>query len=126
MTKREKLVVSAYTGSLLVDFYDLHSYISEVLGRPVFTHELALEEVLTEIRDKTRAEFVQICERETNLDRLADVLFEFLDEFDVSDTSDLELGAAWGNIVKRVPYSTFYEDDLKAELKKYLEGVLYS
>lgn len=41
MTKREKCVVSAYTGVLMCDFADLHQYIEQLLGRPVWTHELA-------------------------------------------------------------------------------------
>ena len=46
MTKREKCVVSAYTGVLMCDFADLHQYIEQLLGRPVWTHELAFSDVL--------------------------------------------------------------------------------
>ena len=41
MTKREAAIVSAYTGVLIGDFDEVHKYIEELLGRPVFTHELA-------------------------------------------------------------------------------------
>ena len=44
MTKREKCVVSAYTGVLMCDFADLHQYIEQLLGRPVWTHELAFSD----------------------------------------------------------------------------------
>lgn len=41
MTKREGAVLSAYTGILLCEsFDDVHGYITEIMGRPVFTHEL--------------------------------------------------------------------------------------
>ncbi len=40
MTKRESAVVSAYTGTLLGSMDDLYNYLSELEGRPVFTHEL--------------------------------------------------------------------------------------
>ena len=40
MTKREGAILSAYTGCLLCDFNDFHKYIEELLGRPVFTHEI--------------------------------------------------------------------------------------
>ena len=43
MTKQEKIVVSAYTGVLMCDFKDVHKYIEEKMGRPVFTHELGFE-----------------------------------------------------------------------------------
>lgn len=41
MTKQEKIIVSAYTGTLMCDFSDVHEYIEKKLGRPVFTHEMA-------------------------------------------------------------------------------------
>ena len=39
MNKREAAVISAYTGILLGEFSDLHKYVEEIFGRPVFTHE---------------------------------------------------------------------------------------
>jgi len=42
MTNRESLVISVYTGFMIGnDFGKVHEYIEEILGRPVFTHELA-------------------------------------------------------------------------------------
>ena len=61
MTKHEKIVVSAYTGILMCDFGDLHQYIQEKLGRPVWTHELASSEVQDEIKEKTKADFLALC-----------------------------------------------------------------
>ena len=63
MTKREKQVVSAYTGVLMCDFSDLHEYIEELIGRPVLTHELADDDILDEIKDKSMEEFLQISEK---------------------------------------------------------------
>ena len=37
MTKQELIVVSAYTGFLMCDFNDLHKYVEEKLGRPIYT-----------------------------------------------------------------------------------------
>ena len=61
MTKQEKIVVSAYTGVLMCDFSDLHEYIEKKLGRPVWTHELASEELQKEIRQKTKDDFLELC-----------------------------------------------------------------
>lgn len=61
MTKQEKIVVSAYTGILMCDFDDLHQYIEEKLGMPVWTHELASSEVQDEIKKKTKADFLALC-----------------------------------------------------------------
>lgn len=64
MTKQEKIIVSAYTGVLMCDFADLQEYIEKKFGRPVFTHELADEGMLAEIKKKTKEEFLEICNRE--------------------------------------------------------------
>lgn len=62
MTKRELIVVSAFTGILLCDMVDLHSYIEEKLGRPVWTHELARHDIQAEIKEAARPEMLDICE----------------------------------------------------------------
>ena len=64
MTKREKAVVGAYTGVLMGKFDDMHAYIEEVMGRPVFTHELANKPTIEEIEDRARDEFLAICTAE--------------------------------------------------------------
>ena len=52
MTHEEAVLVSAYTGFLLVDdFSGVHKLIEETLKRPVCTHELAREDVHKQIRD---------------------------------------------------------------------------
>lgn len=61
MTKAESLIVSAYTGYLFTkQFADVHEYIEKVLERPVFTHELASEEVNKEIREKLKLKIIEI------------------------------------------------------------------
>ena len=39
MTKKEKLIVSAYTGVLMTKFDELHEFVEKKFGRPVWTHE---------------------------------------------------------------------------------------
>lgn len=63
-TKQEKIIVSAHTGVLMCDFDDVHEYIQEKLGRPVFTHELADKGVQKEVEEKSKEEFLEICNRE--------------------------------------------------------------
>lgn len=62
MTKREKLIVGAYTGVLMTDFSDLHEFIEEKLGRPVYTHELADKLVVNEIKEAVKKDFLKLCE----------------------------------------------------------------
>ena len=48
MTDKEKAIVMAYTGVAMLTgdkFSIFHKYIEDLLNRPVFTHELASEEV---------------------------------------------------------------------------------
>lgn len=64
MTLDEKIVVSAYTEYLMCDFNEVHKYIEKLLGRPVFTHELATDLIQKEIREKSKPDFLKICNGE--------------------------------------------------------------
>ena len=61
MTKHEAIVVSAYTGFLMCDFSDVHEYIQKKLGRPIWTHEFAMD-LQKEIHEKVKPDFLKICE----------------------------------------------------------------
>lgn len=65
MTKYEKLVVSVYTDTLMVSIDELHPFINAVMGRPVFTHELADPAILTELKEKVKPDFLRLCEIDT-------------------------------------------------------------
>lgn len=60
MTKREAAIVSAYTGILAGSFSEMHKYIEEIMERPVWTHELANEKIVEEIKKRSREHFIQI------------------------------------------------------------------
>ena len=60
MTKKEAAIVSAYTGILIGDFSELHEYVEEIMGRPVFTHEMGSKEISDEIKEKARIDFISI------------------------------------------------------------------
>ena len=64
MTKQEKIIVSAYTGTLMYDFGDVHEYIERKLGRPVYTHELVDKNIWKEIEEKSKEDFLEICKQE--------------------------------------------------------------
>ena len=65
MNKDEAAIVSAYTGFLIGDFSDMHAYIEKVLGRSVYTHEMAGKDFEEEIKAKTKNDFVQLSENIT-------------------------------------------------------------
>ena len=67
MTDREKAVVMAYTGFAMLTGEKLdifYAYVREILGRPVWTHELAIKEVSAEIHEKSEKDFLELCASE--------------------------------------------------------------
>ena len=58
MTKREAAIVSAYTGLLCGEFSYLQEHIEQLLGRPVFTHELPY--LAEEIEQKSKKDFCNL------------------------------------------------------------------
>lgn len=65
MTKEEKLIVSAYTGVLMVNFNELHKFAETQLGRPIFSHEFGSKAVVDELKDAVHYKFIKLCEEET-------------------------------------------------------------
>lgn len=68
MTKRECAIVMAYTGICMLsgeDFRFFHKYVEDVMGRPVFTHEMGIREIAEKIKEKSREDFLALCENST-------------------------------------------------------------
>lgn len=64
MTDREKAIVMAYTGICMLTgdkFQIFHKYVEDIMGRPVWTHELANKSVEEEIKTKSKADFIALC-----------------------------------------------------------------
>ena len=61
MTRYEKMIVSAYTGVLMVDFKDFHEWVEDYLGYPVWSAEMATEEFWGRLKEIVKNEFVRIC-----------------------------------------------------------------
>lgn len=65
MTDKEKAIVMAYTGVTMLSgekFSIFHKYIEDIMKRPVFTHELGSELVWEQIKEKSSADFLRLCE----------------------------------------------------------------
>lgn len=60
LTKQQAVIIGAMTGVLCGDFPDLHGYIEGLLGRPVMTHEMADETVMSKIKEAARDDFMAI------------------------------------------------------------------
>lgn len=63
MTDKEKAIVMAYTGICMLKedkFNIFHKYVEDLMGRPVFTHEIGL--LANEIKEKAKEDFIRLCE----------------------------------------------------------------
>ena len=61
MTREEAILLSAYTGFLLVqDFSEVHKFCEDTLGRPIWTHEFADSCVQKEIQEKLRPQIMEL------------------------------------------------------------------
>lgn len=63
MTDREKAIVMAYTGAVMLSGDKLgvfYQYVQEKLGHCVMTHELAYQEVQDAIADAARDDFIEL------------------------------------------------------------------
>jgi hypothetical protein len=63
MTYKEAVLISAYTGYLLApSFADVHKFCEELLGRPIWTHEFAIESTQAEIKAKCKPMVLELIE----------------------------------------------------------------
>lgn len=61
MTREEAILLSAYTGFLLVpDFSEVHKFCEDALGHPIWTHEFADSCVQKEIQEKLRPQIMEL------------------------------------------------------------------
>lgn len=64
MTKQECAIIMAYTGVCMLngeDFEIFNKYIEKIMGRPVYTHELANPRIEDEIKEKSTEDFLILC-----------------------------------------------------------------
>ena len=62
MTKEEKLIVSAYTGILMVDVGEFLEYTEKLLDRPVLAKEIYTEEFANAVVNAAKEDFDKLCE----------------------------------------------------------------
>lgn len=64
MTDSERAIIMAYTGVCMLtgDRLEIfYKYIEELLGRPVWTHELADTKIMNEIKERSKSDFIALC-----------------------------------------------------------------
>jgi len=94
MTDKEKAIVMAYTGACMLcgdKFQIFHKYIEDIMGRPVYTHELADKTVTDEIKEKAKADFIALCEeQEPTLDKIrAEIDAIYKEDMECDGCSDM-------------------------------------
>lgn len=68
MTDREKAIVMAYTGKCMLTGDKLrifHKYVEDIMGRPVWTHEMGIGSIADEIKEKSKGDFIALCADES-------------------------------------------------------------
>lgn len=64
MTDKERAIVMAYTGVTMLTGDKLsvfYKYIEGILGRPIWSHELADLSIWKEIEEKSKKDFLNLC-----------------------------------------------------------------
>ena len=67
MTDKEKAIVMAYTGVVMLKGNKIqifYNYVEKIMGRPILTHEMA--QIATEIKEKSKDDFMTLCKESTN------------------------------------------------------------
>lgn len=58
LTREQAAIIGCFTGVSCGPFSDVHGLIEALLGRPVFTHELAFPGIWEEVKEKSRDLFI--------------------------------------------------------------------
>lgn len=65
MTKKEAVLVSAYTGYLLTkDYSEYQRFCEKLLGRKIFTHEFKSEDIQNELHEKCKPLIIEMVKNE--------------------------------------------------------------
>ena len=67
MTDKEKAIVMAYTGVVMLKgdkIQIFYKYVEKIMGRPILTHEMV--QLATEIKEKSKDDFMTLCKESTN------------------------------------------------------------
>lgn len=67
MTDKEKAIVMAYTGVVMLKgdkIQIFYKYVEKIMGRPILTHEMAL--LSAKIKEKSKDDFMALCKGSAN------------------------------------------------------------
>lgn len=64
MNDRERAIIETYTGFCMLTGNkrnEAYKYMEEIMGRPVYTHELEDERIQQELKEKAKPDFLKLC-----------------------------------------------------------------
>ncbi len=61
LNSEQAAIIGAFTGYLCGPFSDMHAYIERIMGRPVWTHEMADKAVMEQIKEAAKPDFLALC-----------------------------------------------------------------
>lgn len=64
LSKYQAIVITGYTGIMMVDFSSFHADVESRMGRPVWTSEFGNKEFMKEVEEMYKGEFLDLCNTE--------------------------------------------------------------
>jgi hypothetical protein len=61
LTRDQAAIIGVYTGISAGPFADVQKLAEDLLERPVFTHELANQDLCEKLKELVKPQFIQIC-----------------------------------------------------------------
>lgn len=68
LTKEQAAIIGLFTGIACGPFGDIHKLAEQKMGRPIWTHQFANKELVEEMKEKVREDFIKICYSEKKED----------------------------------------------------------
>lgn len=64
LTEEDLVILSAYTGYMLIDKFDLvHRKCEEMLGEPIYTHQFVFEPLMNTLKEKIKPEYDMVIKK---------------------------------------------------------------
>ena len=61
LSRKDAAIIGAYTGFATGPFEDIQQYAEHVLNRPIWTHEFASTELVEQLRQAAKPDFIALC-----------------------------------------------------------------
>lgn len=126
MTDKEKAIVMAHTGICMLTgdkFQIFHKYVEDIMGRPIWTHEMGIESIADEIKAKSKDDFIALCAAESsseNPNEWIPVSERLPKELDHCLCCDEDGYMTIGYVLKRSKEWNFVDDDIDIDVVAWM------